>query len=94
MAKKKLGVASYIASLREAKGLTKTALAKKMKKTQPYLTQIEAGTRVPNVRLMKEICKALDCSKTEYAQAMELMLQDRYPEVLEIVELLRKTGKK
>jgi len=46
--------------LREDKGMTQVELAKKAKVTQPYLAQLEAGTRKnPSLEILKRLARAL-----------------------------------
>ena len=46
---------------REEKGWTQAELARRARVSQPYLSQIEAGTRgkSPGIRIMQRLAKAL-----------------------------------
>jgi XRE family transcriptional regulator, regulator of sulfur utilization len=54
--------------LRKAQGLSQAALAKKARVSQPYLSQLEAGTRgskSPGVVILQRLATALGVSVTE-----------------------------
>ena len=47
-------------TLRETKGLTQEALARKAKVTRPYITMLERGTKKnPSLATLRRIAKAL-----------------------------------
>lgn len=46
--------------LREEKGLSQIELAKRSGVSQPFISQIEKGERVPSVFIAKKIAVALD----------------------------------
>lgn len=51
-----------VRQLRQAQGLSQAALAKKARVSQPYLSQLEAGTRgskSPGVVILQRLAKAL-----------------------------------
>lgn len=61
---KRLG--HVLKQLREAKGLTQDALAKRAKVTRPYITMLEAGVKKnPSLATLKRIAGALGVSVTE-----------------------------
>jgi XRE family aerobic/anaerobic benzoate catabolism transcriptional regulator len=58
--RKRIGV--KVRKLRETRGLGQAALAKKARISQPYLSQLEAGTRgnkSPGVVILQRLAKAL-----------------------------------
>lgn len=58
--RKKVGV--KIRRLRESQGFSQAALARKARVSQPYLSQLEAGTRgskSPGVVILQRLAKAL-----------------------------------
>jgi XRE family aerobic/anaerobic benzoate catabolism transcriptional regulator len=62
MSPRKARVGVRVRKLREAKGLSQVALAKKARVSQPYLSQLEAGTRgskSPGVVILQRLAKAL-----------------------------------
>ena len=55
-----------IRRIREGRGLTQEDLAKRARVSQPYLSQIEAGTKKnPGVRIIQRLAKALGVPVTE-----------------------------
>jgi transcriptional regulator with XRE-family HTH domain len=57
-----------VRQLRKAQGLSQAALAKKARVSQPYLSQLEAGTRgskSPGVVILQRLATALGVSVTE-----------------------------
>ena len=79
-------ICRFITELREKQGLTKTKLAEIIKKTQPYITQIESGQRLPNFKLTEKLCKVLKCNEKETEIALYLTIKERNPEILSFLE--------
>ena len=48
-----------IARRREAKGWTQQELADAAELSQPYVSQVEAGTREPSLSVLRDLAKAL-----------------------------------
>ncbi|MSS63154.1 helix-turn-helix domain-containing protein [Velocimicrobium porci] len=44
-------------------GITKTSFAKKMKISQPYVSQLISGDRLPSERLLEYICQKFDVNE-------------------------------
>ena len=47
---------------REKKGLSQSALARRVGVSQPAINQIESGVRTPSLALLMKICDALEIS--------------------------------
>ena len=57
---------TVIRTLREAKGMTQVALAKKARIAQSYLVRLELGERKnPSLEILKRLAKALGVPVTE-----------------------------
>jgi transcriptional regulator with XRE-family HTH domain len=55
-----------VKALRQKRGLTQAALARKMHVTAPYISMIESGARAaPSLPMLKKLAKALGVSVTE-----------------------------
>ena len=52
-------VAQNVLATREAKGLTQSALAKKVKISVSYVSMLERGLRVPPLETLEALAKAL-----------------------------------
>ena len=63
MSPKKLGMT--LKRLRQKRGLTQEALAKKVKAHRVYIAKIEAQTRTPSLRMLERLAKALGVPVTE-----------------------------
>jgi XRE family transcriptional regulator, regulator of sulfur utilization len=64
MARRQLGV--LIRRQREAKGWSQQKLADEAKVSQPYLSQLEAGTyKNPGIAVLRKLAKALGVPVTE-----------------------------
>jgi len=74
-------ISQFLTEMRLRRGMTKTALAETIQKTQPYITQLESGLRTPNMRLIKDICNRLECTAEERSQAIEYTIEARNPEL-------------
>ena len=62
MSQRRIGIAVRVRKLREAQGFSQAALAKKARVSQPYLSQLEAGTRgnkSPGIVILQRLAKAL-----------------------------------
>jgi len=59
---------------RELKGISQYDLAKKLKINRAILSQLETGRVIPNIDLMRQIAKELDCLITDlyYSQEIEV----------------------
>ena len=57
MSIKKLGM--MVKELRQKRGLTQKALAKKVKVHQVYIAQIEAQTKTPSLKMLERLAKVL-----------------------------------
>lgn len=57
-----MSVGENIKKFRLAKNLTQEELAKVVGVSGPMITQLERGTKTPNLLLGKDIAKALNCS--------------------------------
>lgn len=57
-----MSVGENIKKFRLAKNLTQEELAKAVGVSGPMITQLERGTKTPNLLLGKDIAKALNCS--------------------------------
>lgn len=59
---------------RELKGISQKDLAKKLKINRAILSQLETGRVIPNIDLMRQIAKELDCLITDlyYSQEIEV----------------------
>jgi transcriptional regulator with XRE-family HTH domain len=67
MSRKTLGM--KLKTLREQRGLSQAALAKRVKVTQPYITMLESGAfSNPTLDVLKKLAKAL---KTTVAELVE-----------------------
>jgi transcriptional regulator with XRE-family HTH domain len=60
---KRLG--TTLKRLRQKKGLTQTALAKRAKLHRVYVAQIEAQTKIPSLAALDRLAKALGVPVTE-----------------------------
>lgn len=58
--KQDLRLARNIQKTRKKKGLTQEELAEKIKKSVTWVGYIESGYRIPNLKLIYKIAKALD----------------------------------
>lgn len=58
-------VGSAIARRREAKGWTQAQLAEAAGLSQPYVSQVEAGTREPSLVVLRDLAKALGVTVDE-----------------------------
>jgi len=56
---------------RESAGLTQTALAKKLKRPQSFVSKYESGERRLDLVELQQICQALKISLTEFAKRFE-----------------------
>ena len=63
MSPKKLGMT--LKQLRQKRGLTQDALAKRVKAHRVYIAKIEAQTRTPSLRMLERLAKALKVKVTE-----------------------------
>ena len=52
---------SALKELRKGKRINQTKFATDLGITQPYLSQIEGGKRIPSLELLEDICEKLDC---------------------------------
>ncbi len=66
MSPKRLGV--MVKQLRQKRGLTQEALAKKVKAHRVYIAQIEARTKTPSLGMLERLAKAL---KVKVAELVE-----------------------
>jgi DNA-binding Xre family transcriptional regulator len=59
-------LAMKLKRIRQAKGLTQVALAKKVKMPQPYLARLESGAETnPKLDALRRLAKALRCKVSE-----------------------------
>ena len=63
MSPKRLGV--MVKQLRQKRGLTQEALAKKAKAHRVYIAQIEARTKTPSLGMLERLAKALNVNVRE-----------------------------
>ncbi len=56
--------------LRRAKGLTQTAVAKAVEISQPYVSAVESGRKVPSLPVINRWLGSLDATDKERAQVM------------------------
>jgi transcriptional regulator with XRE-family HTH domain len=63
MSPRQLGM--KVKRLREAKGLSQDALAKKAKITREYVNKLEAGRHDPTVGVLRRLAKALGVEAAE-----------------------------
>ena len=63
MSPKKLGM--MLKRLRQKRGLTQEALAKKVKVHRVYIAKIEAQDRTPSLRMLERLAKALKVDASE-----------------------------
>ncbi len=63
MSPKKLGM--MLKRLRQKRGLTQEALAKKVKAHRVYIAKIEAQTRTPSLRMLERLAKVLGVTLSE-----------------------------
>ena len=61
-------------STRESAGLTQTALAKKLNRPQSFVSKYESGERRIDLIELREICKALKISLTDFVKRFEKSL--------------------
>lgn len=59
-----VGMADRIAAIIKEKGLTKSAFAKKINVSQPFVTQLTSGDSSPSDRTISDICREFDVSET------------------------------
>jgi len=57
--KQDLRLAKYLQKVRKAKGLTQEKLAEKINKSATWVGYIESGYRIPNLKLLYKIARAL-----------------------------------
>ncbi len=69
MSPKRLGV--MVKQLRQKRGLTQEALAKKVKGHRVYIAQIEARTKTPSLGMLERLAKALKVKVTELLEKPE-----------------------
>ena len=58
--KQDLRLARYIGKMRKKAGLTQEQLALKIKKSIVWIGLIESGKRIPNLKLLYKVARALD----------------------------------
>ncbi len=63
MSPKKLGMT--LKRLRQKRGLTQDALAKRVKAHRVYIAKIEAQTRTPSLRMLERFAKVLGVKLSE-----------------------------
>ena len=63
MSPKKLGMT--LKRLRQKRGLTQDALAKRVKAHRVYIAKIEAQTRTPSLRMLERLAKAVKVKVAE-----------------------------
>ena len=63
MSPKKLGMT--LKQLRQKRGLTQDALAKRVKAHRVYIAKIEAQTRTPSLRMLERLAKVLGVKLSE-----------------------------
>lgn len=59
-----VGMADRIAAIIKERGLTKSAFAKKINVSQPFVTQLTSGDSSPSGRTISDICREFDVSET------------------------------
>lgn len=57
-------ISGRISAIIERKGLTKTAFAKKIGLSQPFVSNLCTGEKVPSDRTISDICREFDVSET------------------------------
>ena len=64
-----MSLAMKLKRIREARGLTQVALAKKLKVKQPYLARLESGAETnPKLDVVRRLAKALRCTVAELVE--------------------------
>lgn len=66
---------NLLKSTRESAGMTQTALAKKLNRPQSFVSKYESGERRIDLIELREICKALKISLTDFVKRFEKSLQ-------------------
>ena len=80
-------VASRISMIIEKYGLTKTAFAAKIGLSQPFVSQICAGTKEPSDRTISDICRQFKVSE-EWLRNGTGEMQDALSEDEQLVEFM------
>ena len=65
---------NLLKSTRESAGLTQTALAKKLKRPQSFVSKYECGERRLDLIELREICAALKISLVDFVNRFEKTL--------------------
>jgi transcriptional regulator with XRE-family HTH domain len=62
-------LAMKLKKIREMRGLTQVALAKKVRMKQPYLARLESGAETnPKLETLRRLAKALRCKVSELVE--------------------------
>ena len=78
-----LTLGERIKQLRQAANLSLRQLAEKVKKSPPFISDVELGRRYPSEDVLEEIAKAL---KADFAELKKLDTRDSVPLVKKMVE--------
>jgi transcriptional regulator with XRE-family HTH domain len=86
-----MNVGERLRSLRKAKGLTTTEIAKKVNVSQSYISRFENNRAVPDVDMLEKICSALSISLSDFFAEEEPELS---PDCKQIANKLPKLTKR
>lgn len=85
-------ISSYIKKLRTEKGYTILKLSRLSHVSQPYLSQIEAGTRKPSIDILRKLSAALEADFYELARIAGYYTDEEVLEMKGVKSVLDSVG--